>query len=447
MLASLLTTSAPQASTASTGASVKSLDKSRAGDDFGRVFKQQNAQPAQEKPHAEEKNDLHKPADSQEAKGTQANADSGEQSSSQTDDTLKDLAAQEIDTDENKDLTAYVPTPVQDELFSEDTLQEQNGSWLFWVQFVQDAASYIDQPLDAAAASNIVDQAAVDIDAPINLAAPSVSLPVDAAPASINQAPSGEELTSFANLLVNAAQPKSPFAVLNNTGMPEKNNRSEIADDLVVGADVLAHTEGAQLVTASLPISTKNSIDTASNTRELPLVADVSVQSARVESAPATSVQDAKWLGQTEPLAQAASTENKSFLQLRFNQQTLASDLVEKTGWLIEHKIDTAQIQLDPPELGPIAVKIHSHQEQVSVSFIVANPQVRDAMDQTLQRLKELLQEQGINLSHADVNDQRQQRDQPDQDASSLANNGDVLEEDAVSIDLPQNELGVDHFV
>lgn len=446
MLASLLTTSAPQASTASTGASVKSLGKSRAGDDFGRVFKQQNAQPAQEKPLAKEKNDLHKPADSQGAKGAQANADSGEQPSSQTADTLKDLAAQEIDTDENKDLTAYVPTPVQDELFSEDTLQEQNGSWLFWVQFVQDAASYIDQPLDAAAASNIFDQAAVD-DASINLAAPPVSLPMDAAPASINQASSGEELTSFANLLVNAGQPKSPFAVLNNTGMQEKNNRSEITDDLAVGADVLAHTEGAQLVTASLPISTKTSIDTASNTRELPLVADVSVPSARVESAPATSVQDAKWLGQTEPLAQAASTENKSFLQLRFNQQTLASDLVEKTGWLIEHKIDTAQIQLDPPELGPIAVKIHSHQEQVSVSFIVANPQVRDAMDQTLQRLKELLQEQGINLSHADVNDQRQQRDQPDQDASSLANNGDVLEEDAVSINLPQNELGVDHFV
>jgi flagellar hook-length control protein FliK len=175
------------------------------------------------------------------------------------------------------------------------------------------------------------------------------------------------------------------------------------------------------------------------------------VDAGRLEPAIQPGIHDSKWLGQAEQTsnsAAATAVENKSFLQLRFNQQTLASDLVEKTGWLIEHKLDTAHIQLDPPELGPIAVKIHSHQEQVSVSFVVANPQVREAMDQTLQRLKDLLQEQGINLSHADVNDQRQQRDKPEQESQPSFAAGESLEENDVRIiNLPQNALGVDHFV
>ena len=132
---------------------------------------------------------------------------------------------------------------------------------------------------------------------------------------------------------------------------------------------------------------------------------------------------------------------------MRFNQQTLAADLAEKTGWIVEHKLDTAQIQHDPAELGPIAVKIHTHQDQVSVSFVVTNPQVRDAMDQTLQRLKELLNEQGVTLAHADVNDQRQRRDDNEPEAGGRAGRGDVDDEEVLAVALPLNTLGVDQFV
>ncbi len=142
-----------------------------------------------------------------------------------------------------------------------------------------------------------------------------------------------------------------------------------------------------------------------------------------------------------------ANAEHKTFFQLRFNQQTLAADLAEKTGWIVEHKLDTAQIQLDPAELGPIAVKIHTHQDQVSVSFVVTNPQVRDAMDQTLQRLKELLNEQGVTLAHADVNDQRQRRDDNEPEAGGRAGRGDVDDEEVLAVALPLNTLGVDQFV
>lgn len=148
-----------------------------------------------------------------------------------------------------------------------------------------------------------------------------------------------------------------------------------------------------------------------------------------------------------QSLQASAATEAKTFLQLRFNQQTLAQDLVEKTGWLIEHKLDTAQIQLDPAELGPITVKIHSHQDQVSVSFVVNNQQVRDAMDQTLQRLKELLAEQGVMLAHADVNSQQHNHDGRAQGEGAGQHQDDADADIAQTIDIAEPQSGIDHFV
>ena len=81
------------------------------------------------------------------------------------------------------------------------------------------------------------------------------------------------------------------------------------------------------------------------------------------------------------------------------------------------------------------------------MSFVVANPQVRDAMDQTLQRLKDLLQEQGINLAHADVNDQRQQRDSSGQERSAQAGSGESADDEMHSVPMVHSELAVDHFV
>lgn len=103
-------------------------------------------------------------------------------------------------------------------------------------------------------------------------------------------------------------------------------------------------------------------------------------------------------------------------MTLAFGHAQWTENLAERTGWLIEHAIKTADIQLDPPELGPIAVKIHLQQDQISVSFMAPNASVKEAIDHSMARLKELLQEQGIQLAHADVGHQQHssQQQRPD---------------------------------
>ena len=65
-----------------------------------------------------------------------------------------------------------------------------------------------------------------------------------------------------------------------------------------------------------------------------------------------------------------------------------------------------AEIQLDPPELGSLKVRLQVGQDQVSVSFTSPHASVRDAVEQSLPRLREMMEEQGLNMGESSVNDQ-----------------------------------------
>ena len=88
----------------------------------------------------------------------------------------------------------------------------------------------------------------------------------------------------------------------------------------------------------------------------------------------------------------------------------------ERVMWAANQQVQSATIQLDPPELGSLQVKLHIFQDQVSVTFTSPHANVRDAVEQSMPRLREMMAEQGLNLGESSVNDQsseqgRQQRE------------------------------------
>ncbi len=109
----------------------------------------------------------------------------------------------------------------------------------------------------------------------------------------------------------------------------------------------------------------------------------------------------------------------------------------ERTVTLLQQGIKSAELMLDPPELGPLQVRIQMQNDQAVIHFTSASAAVRDALDQTIPRLREMLQEQGVDLLQAGVSDQSSQdgseaesqrdsersafsRDDPDTTASPL---------------------------
>src|SRR5690606_8466661 len=98
----------------------------------------------------------------------------------------------------------------------------------------------------------------------------------------------------------------------------------------------------------------------------------------------------------------------------------------ERVLWLAAQNISTAELRLDPPELGPMQVRVTVHQDQVQVNFTSPHAGVREALDQGAARLREMFNEQGLNL-HLDVSDQSlARRDDGEKASGGRANNEDA---------------------
>ncbi|TVQ71001.1 MAG: hypothetical protein EA373_05515 [Oceanospirillales bacterium] len=66
-----------------------------------------------------------------------------------------------------------------------------------------------------------------------------------------------------------------------------------------------------------------------------------------------------------------------------------------------------AEVRLDPPELGSLRIRVQVHgNDQVSLTFNAPNASVREVLEQSLPRLREMFAEQGMNLADASVSDQ-----------------------------------------
>ncbi|KRG67945.1 hypothetical protein ABB27_08050 [Stenotrophomonas terrae] len=86
-----------------------------------------------------------------------------------------------------------------------------------------------------------------------------------------------------------------------------------------------------------------------------------------------------------------------------------------RVGWLAEQKIGHAHIRINPENMGQIDVKLQLDGDRVHASFSSAHADVRHALESSLPRLREMLGEQGLQLSHADVGQQSSSQQQNDQ--------------------------------
>jgi len=81
----------------------------------------------------------------------------------------------------------------------------------------------------------------------------------------------------------------------------------------------------------------------------------------------------------------------------------------DKVMLMISQKLQQFDITLDPPELGNMQVRVNLQGEQAAVSFLVQSQQTKDALEQNMHKLRELLAEQGVDVGDANVEQHSQQ--------------------------------------
>ncbi|MGY0620396.1 flagellar hook-length control protein FliK [Lysobacter sp. A378] len=74
-----------------------------------------------------------------------------------------------------------------------------------------------------------------------------------------------------------------------------------------------------------------------------------------------------------------------------------------RIGWLADQRIGRAEIRVSPDHLGPIDVRLHIDGNRVSAEFNSANADVRQALEASVGRLRDMLGQQGLQLAQSDV--------------------------------------------
>lgn len=122
----------------------------------------------------------------------------------------------------------------------------------------------------------------------------------------------------------------------------------------------------------------------------------------------------------------------------RWNQQ-----LGDRVLWMARGEAQTAQISITPAQLGPIQISISLQGDQMTAQFISAHQEVRQALEDAMPRLREMLSGAGINLGQANVGAQQQQRDTRAQFAAAVPSAGEeaILPGDASWNTLPAQPL------
>ena len=68
--------------------------------------------------------------------------------------------------------------------------------------------------------------------------------------------------------------------------------------------------------------------------------------------------------------------------------------------------IQTAEIRLDPPDLGSLEVRVRVSGDATTIQFHSPNPNVREALEAQVNKLREMMEGAGVNLGQVDVSDQ-----------------------------------------
>ena len=87
-----------------------------------------------------------------------------------------------------------------------------------------------------------------------------------------------------------------------------------------------------------------------------------------------------------------------------------AEDVGNRVVLLAGRDESAAELILTPPQLGRVEVSIRVSGEHTTAHFVAATPAARDALEQAMPRLREVLAEAGISLGDANVNTQAQQQ-------------------------------------
>ena len=125
--------------------------------------------------------------------------------------------------------------------------------------------------------------------------------------------------------------------------------------------------------------------------------------SAKIQEAlPAAPVSATPALQQAMALTQAQGSAMTKLTQ-PVGSQGWDQALGQKIVWMASGAQQSATLTLNPPDLGPLQVVLHVTNSHADAAFMTAQPEVKQALEAAMPKLREMLDQAGIQLGQATV--------------------------------------------
>lgn len=141
-------------------------------------------------------------------------------------------------------------------------------------------------------------------------------------------------------------------------------------------------------------------------------------------------------LATTSSVLPNTSATPSTTLALATDKNLAGAQVAQALTGFIRQGDDNAEINLSPPHLGKISVRIAVQNEQVSVVVTSPMAEVREVIEASLPRLSELLSEAGLSLGDASVFDQNT----PEQNKDAVAERLSAISPTEAVDDTPQTQ-------
>lgn len=230
------------------------------------------------------------------------------------------------------------------------------------------------------------------------------------------------------NATANSNQPKSANMTTAGERARRTDNVSAPIAQTANTADESAETGDDQRVNEFVPVTAQSGEESSEQSLETSLQPQKAVVAKPVAPAAQTTTdvisaqQDAteqmmeeeaiEQAQQQEEVAQLEKNEkqarkNEQIIQLDKNQQMWGDKISERISMMAGKNIQSATIHLDPPELGSLEIKMQINAEQTAQIQVQAQgPQIKEVLESSAQRLRDMLEQEGIALDQFDVSDQ-----------------------------------------
>lgn len=144
----------------------------------------------------------------------------------------------------------------------------------------------------------------------------------------------------------------------------------------------------------------------------IPVAAQKVEHAALLQSPAAAPVSAMSHSAQASSQVAALQTEKLETLtaNLSLLEPNAATQLKDRLMYQLHNKIQSAEVKITPEDLGTVQIKVNLQQEQLSVQFVVQQSNTKELLEQQMPKLKDLLQQQGLQLTEGQV-EQRQAND------------------------------------